>query len=264
MRDDPVKMRQRELWASFAPMAVFTTPVAAHLVTFAGTVAGQRLLDVATGTGVVAITAARAGAQASALDLTPGLLEDARINAKIAGQDNIAWTEGDAEQLPYPDQYFDVVLSQFGHMFAPHADRTIAEMHRVLKPGGRLAFATWPSADLVGRMFALIGSHAPPPPPGVTPPGKWGDQAFIAERLGERFDDPAFERGTMWFPALSIPHYRVFVEHSIGPVQKLVDALSADEAQLSTFRQKFDAMVAPSFADNVVRLDYLLTRAVAR
>ena len=116
-----LKSRQRELWASFTPTAMFTTPVAAHLVKFAGIVPGETVLDVATGTGVVAITAARAGGRVTGLDITPALLEQARDNSRIAQLD-IVWTEGDAEQLPYPDASFDVVVSQFGHMFAPRPD----------------------------------------------------------------------------------------------------------------------------------------------
>ncbi len=145
MDQDPfaeLKKRQREMWESFAPTAMFTTPVAGHLVKFARIVSGETVLDVGTGTGVVAITAARAGAQVSALDLTPELLEQARENARVARREDIVWTEGDAEQLPYPDAAFDVVLSQFGHMFAPRPEVAVSEMRRVLKRNGRIAFAT--------------------------------------------------------------------------------------------------------------------------
>lgn len=129
------KDRQRQMWASFSPTAMFTTPVAAHLVAFGAVAPGEAVLDVGTGTGVVAVTAARAGAKVKALDLTPALLEDARENARIAGV-AVEWIEGDAERLPYPDGAFDVVLSQFGHMFAPRPDVAVAEMRRVLKPRG--------------------------------------------------------------------------------------------------------------------------------
>ena len=168
-----LKQRQREMSGSFAPTAMFTTPVAAHLVAFAGVASGETVLDVGTGTGVVAITAANAGARVSALDLTPALLQEAVQNAKVAGVD-VAWTEGDAERLPYLGSSFDVVLSQFGHMFAPRPDVVVAEIRRALKPNGRVAFATWPPEELIGQIFQFIGRNSPPLPPGAEPPPKWG------------------------------------------------------------------------------------------
>jgi SAM-dependent methyltransferase len=257
------KARQREMWASFTPTAMFTTPVAGRLVSFAGVVAGEDVLDVGTGTGVVAITAARAGAKVTGLDLTPALLEQARENARIAGV-QIVWTEGDAEQLPYPDASFDVVLSQFGHMFAPRPEIAVAEMRRVLKPGGRVAFATWPPEHLVGRIFAFIGRNSPPPPPGAAPPPLWGNPAVVIERLASGFEPPFFARGTMQWPALSVGHYRLFMETSVGPMQKLVERLAGDPAALAAVRAEFDALMQPYYADNVVHQDYLLTRARAR
>lgn len=267
MVQDPfadLKKRQREMWASFSPMAVFTTPVAGHLVRFAGIAAGEAVLDVGTGTGVVAISAARAGARVTALDLTPDLLEQARENAHIAGCQDVVWAEGDAEQLPYPDATFDVVLSQFGHMFAPRPDVTVAEMRRVLKPSGRVAFATWPPEHFTGRMFAFVARNTPPPPPGAAPPPQWGQPDVITERLGPRFDAAFFERGTMAVPALSTGHYRQFMERAVGPMQKLVESLASDPQKLDSLREEFEAMVAPYFVDNLVRQDYLLTRAQVR
>ena len=171
-----LKQRQREMWGSFAPTAMFTTPVAAHLVGFAGVASGETVLDVGTGTGVVAITAANAGARVSALDLTPALLQEAVQNAKVAGVD-VAWTEGDAERLPYPDASFDVVLSQFGHMFAPRPDVAVAEIRRVLKAKRpRYAFATWPPDALIGQIFQFIfGRNSPPVTAGCRAAAQMGD-----------------------------------------------------------------------------------------
>jgi SAM-dependent methyltransferase len=258
-----LKKRQREMWASFSPTAIFTTPVAGRLVKFAEINAGELVLDVGTGTGVVAITAARAGARVTALDLTPQLLAQARENASIAQTEDIVWTEGDAEALPYPDASFDVVLSQFGHMFAPRPDVTIAEMRRVLKPNGRIAFATWPPEHFVGRMFAVVAKNSPPPPPGAAPPPQWGIPAVIGERLGSKFDAPFFERGTLLFPALSIAHYRLFMERSVGPMQKLVESLADNPQKLSAVRGEFDALVAQYYFENIVHMDYIFTRAHA-
>jgi SAM-dependent methyltransferase len=259
-----LKARQREMWASFAPTATFTTPVAGHLVEFAGVAPGEKVLDVGCGTGVVAVTAARRGARVWGLDLTPALLEAARENGALAGCADIAWTEGDAEALPYADAAFDVVLSQFGHMFAPRPGVAMAEIRRVLKPDGRIAFATWPPEHLVGRIFDFVGRHSPPPPPGAAPPAQWGDVRLIAERLGDRFDAPFFERGVMAAPALSLGHFRVFMERSVGPMQKLVEGLAADPERLDAIRAQIEQLAAPYYDDNIVHQDYLLTRANAR
>lgn len=157
-------------WAHFAPLEVFTTSVAAQLVKHAKVHAGQRVLDVGCGTGVVAVTAARLGASVTGLDLTPALLERARENSQIAGVE-IDWQEGDVENLPFEDGAFDVVLSQFGHIFAPRPEVAVAQMLRVLKPGGKIAFATWPPELFTGRMFMITARYAPP---GLAPPPQWG------------------------------------------------------------------------------------------
>jgi SAM-dependent methyltransferase len=259
-----LKTRQRAMWASFAPAAAFTTPVAAHLVEFAEIKLGEIVLDVGTGTGVVAITAARAGASVTGLDLTPALLDVARENAQVASLGSIQWLEGDAESLPLPDGKFDVVLSQFGHMFAPRPDVAVAEMRRVLKPGGRIAFATWPPEHFVGRLFAFVGKNSPPPPPGAAPPPQWGSPSIVAERLGDKFEAPFFSRGVMQFPALSLSHFREFMERSVGPIQKLIEASAKEPGRLAALRAEFETLAAPYYFGNVIRQEYLLTRAKAR
>jgi SAM-dependent methyltransferase len=255
------KEAQKQGWAHFTPLEAFTTPTAARLVKHARVGSGQRVLDVACGTGVVAVTAARAGARVSALDLTPQLLERARENARLASVD-IDFREGDAEQLPFDDAAFDVVLSQYGHMFAPRPEVALGEMLRVLKPGGTIAFSTWPPELMVGRTFTLVARYAPPPPPGAAPPPLWGDPNVVRERLGKAVKDIGFDRARMWVPALSPAHFRANFEKTAGPVIKLVEALSgSDPARLSEFRNEFERLVAEYFLDNLVRQDYLLTRA---
>lgn len=255
------KARQREMWSSFAPTATLTTPVAAHVVEFADVRPGEKVLDVACGTGVVAITAARRGAAVSGLDLTPELLEHARENEKTAGCAAIEWTQGDAERLPYPDDSFDVVLSQFGHMFAPRPDLALTEMRRVLKRGGRIAFATWPPEHFVGRFFAFVARHSPPPPEGASPPPLWGVVSVVTERLSNGFDTPFFERGVMKVPALSLPHLWNYMSASIGPLQKIIEKLQEHPEQLSAVRQEMLELAEPYFSHNILHQDYLLTRA---
>lgn len=254
------KDRQREGWKYFTPIEAMTTPVAARLVRFAELEPEQAVLDVGTGTGVVAITARRQGARVTGLDLTPELLARAKENAVIAGVDDIEWKEGDAERLPYADASFDVVVSQFGHMFAPRPELATGEMLRVLKPGGRIAFATWPPDLFIGRMFTLVSKYMPPPP-GVAPPPQWGDPAIVRERLGDRVRDLVSTTGTMNFPALSPQHYRTNIETTAGPVIKLVEKLANDKATLLAFRQELEALVSNYLVDNVVKQGYLLTRA---
>lgn len=257
------KTRMRETWSlgNFGEMATFTTPVAGHLIRFAAVSPGEVLLDVGTGTGVVAITARRKGAKVTGLDLTPFLLNQAKENARIAEFSDILWKEGDAESLPFKDQSFDLVLSQFGHIFAPRPEIAISEMLRVLKQGGRIAFATWPPEQLNGRLFSLNAKYISPDPR-VPPPMEWGNVAVIEQRLGNRVTDLFFERGIMGVPSLSPQHLRLQRETKAGPFIRTVQALQNDPVRLEEWRIEVDMLVSGYFQDNVVRQEYLLTRAV--
>jgi SAM-dependent methyltransferase len=255
------KAKQREGWSKFAALELITTPPAATLVAFAGIKAGDKVLDVGCGTGVAAITARRIGAKVTGLDLTPALLERARENAAIAGFGDIVWKEGDAEALPFKDGEFDAVISQYGHMFAPRADVAAREMLRVLRPGGRIAFSTWPPELALGHMFAIAGKYNPPPP-GVTPPGAWGTPAFVRERLGTAVKDLVFDQGTLLFPALTVAHWRTLMEQTAGPLIRIVQMFGNDPAKLAAFRAELDAALAPYFRDNVLHQDFLMSRAI--
>lgn len=254
------KAAQREGWALFAPLEAITTPPAAALVAFAAIQRDDAVLDVACGTGVVAVTAARLGARVKALDLAPALLERARMNAGLAGVE-IDFVEGDVEALPYGEHAFDVVVSQFGHMFGPRPEVATAEMLRVLKPGGRIAFSTWPPELFTGQMFALISKYLPPPP-GVAATPQWGDPQIVRERLGDAVRDLAFEREMLATPALSPQHYRNTFEATAAPVVKLVQTLRDDPARLALFRSEFETLIAQYFRGNIVRQHYLMTRAI--
>ncbi len=256
------KQAQKEGWANFGPLEAITTAPAARLVQHARVGPGIRVLDAGCGTGVVAVTAARLGAHVSGIDLTPQLLERARENSRLA-EVEVDLREADVEELPFPDAQFDIVLSQFAHMFAPRPDVAVAEMIRVLKPGGTIAFSTWPPELLVGGTMALAARYMPPPPPGLVSPVLWGDPSIVRQRLGSAVTDIVFDRDTMWVPALSPQHFRAKVERTAGPIVKMVESLSGtDPERLHTFRQEFDAMVANYFRRNIVRQGYLLTRAI--
>ncbi|MPZ19453.1 MAG: methyltransferase domain-containing protein [Luteitalea sp.] len=255
------KEAQKQSWVHFTALEALTTPAAAVLVKRAQVAAGRRVLDVACGTGVVAVTAARLGAHVTGLDLTPELLERARENARLASVE-IEWRQGDVEELPFDDATFDIVLSQFGHIFAPRPDVAVSELLRVLKPGGTIAFATWPPELYIGRLIALLGRYLPEPPAGVVSPALWGDPSVIRERLGAGVADVTFDRARMPVPALSPQHMRAMLERTSGQVMKLVESLTAaDPARLATFRRELDELIAGYFEDNLVRQDYLITRA---
>jgi SAM-dependent methyltransferase len=262
MANDPFaqfKSLQRESWGLFVPVEGFTTAPAGQLVSFAQVQAGEKVLDVACGTGVVSVTAARRGAKVSGLDLSPQLLERAHWNANLAAVE-ISFTEGDAEALPYRDGEFDVVLSQFGHMFAPRPEIVIGEMLRVLRPGGRIAFSTWPPELFTGKMFALTASYMPPPE-GVAPPPQWGNPQMVRERLGDGVKDIFFERELAVFPSLSPQHMRNFFEATVGPLSKLAQSLKDNPARLQQYRLELEGLISEYFTDNVVRQHYLMTRA---
>ena len=260
---DPIaKMKEaaREGWSTFAPFEMTTGSVAPMLVKFAGIHEGTRVLDVGCGTGVVALTAARVGAEVSGLDLTPALLDRARENATLAGL-AIEFREGDVEDLSFDDESFDYVVSQFGHMFGPRPDIAIGEMLRVLKSSGIIAFSTWPPDFFTGRLFKLIGGYAPPPPEGVSSPVAWGDPNVVRQRLGDAVADLAFDSGTMRHPALSPVHLRLFMEVNAGPVSRLVESLADDAERLTRFRTELENLISNYFDDNTVRQDFLMTRA---
>jgi SAM-dependent methyltransferase len=255
------KQNQKASWSSFAPLEVLTCVSAARLAVFAQVKPGNRVLDVGCGTGVVSLCAARMGAKVTGLDLTPELLVRARENSALTGAE-IDWHEGDAESLPFPDGTFDVVVSQYGHMFAPRPEVAIKEMLRVLKPGGTIAFGTWPPEVFIGKMFQLTAKYLPPPQ-GIASPVQWGSPEIVRERLGSAVTDLVFDRGTLASPYVSVQHVRGLMEHGSGPVKRIVAMLEKEPAKLATFRSELDGLASIYFDanNNVLRQDYLHTRA---
>jgi len=255
------KAMQKQMWSGFAVMEMFSGLAAPHLVRHAGVQSGSRLLDVACGTGVVALTAARLGAKATGLDLTPELIARGKENATLARLE-VDLHEGDVEAMPFGDATFDIVVSQFGHMFAPRPEVAVAEMLRVLAPGGTLAFTTWPPELFTGRFFALVGKHSPmPPPAGVAPPPLWGDPNVVRERLGAAVKDVVFDRAAIATPMLSPQHGRVFMESTMGPLQRVVGALQSDPAKLAALHRDLEELIGLYYKDNTMRQDFLMTRA---
>lgn len=235
---------------------------AAYLVRFAGVRAGDQVLDVGTGSGIVAIVAAQRGARATGVDPTPELLTRARENARIARHHDVAWHEGVAEALPFPDAVFDVVLSQFAHMFSPRPEEAARDMLRVLRPGGRVAFAAWAPQGLGARLMELCMQYSPRTPDASSPsPFQWGDAQAVRRYLGEGACDLGFEHRALQFPALSPGHMRVLFEETFAPTVLLARALADDATRLATWREECDRLVSEFHAEGVVRFEYLLARA---
>jgi SAM-dependent methyltransferase len=175
-------MRGTWMAGDFGQIARYTEPAAEAFVGRLGIRPGMRVLDVACGSGNLAIPAARLGAEAYGVDIAPNLVEQARKRAETEGL-HAKFDEGDAEQLPHPDARFDVVMTMFGAMFAPRPEVVAAELARVCLPGGTIAMANWTPDSFVGKQFAL-GNRYLPPPEGVLPPVLWGREDVVRERLG--------------------------------------------------------------------------------
>ena len=256
-----IKDKAKKMWSTFAAFETVTALAAPELIKFAGVHRGDRLLDVGCGTGVVALTAAQVGAKVSGSDLTPELIMRAKENAQISNL-NIDFQIADVEDLPYKDNEFDFVLSQFGHMFAPRPEVALKEMLRVLKPGGIIAFSTWPPELLTGRLFILTGKYGPPAPKDISPPVMWGEVEVIKKRLGENVRDITFHRAEYGNPTLSPAHMRVALEAYIGPIGAAVKSLESSPKKLTEFRDAMEDLLSEYFQNNTVIQSYLMTRAI--
>jgi len=207
LADPELKKRHRAMWASGDyPLMVetFLLPIGPRLVQACGIGAGQRVLDVAAGTGNASIPAARTGATVTASDLTPELLAAGRATAEAEGLE-LEWAEADAENLPFADDSFDIVISSIGVMFAPHHQDAADELVRVCRPGGTIGLLSWTPEGMLGNLFATIKPFAPPPPPGASPPPLWGSEAHVHELLGDRVDFHTLERDVLEITAFERP-----------------------------------------------------------
>jgi SAM-dependent methyltransferase len=184
---------QRQIWADgdFSKIGVAQVIVGERLARAVDTHTGHRVLDVASGSGNAALAAARRGADVIATDLVGRLLAVAARRAAAEGL-HLRTQEADAEQLPFADGEFDVVLSTFGVMFAPDQQRAAAELLRVCRPGGRIGLTAWTPAGLIGSNQQVVARHLPPPPPGAPRPLLWGNPEHVRELLGDRIADIRF------------------------------------------------------------------------
>jgi SAM-dependent methyltransferase len=215
---DGIKQGQRMMWSTgnYPEVARRIESVAEIIAEQVGAAPGLELLDVATGSGNVAIAAAQAGANVTGLDLTPELLEAARRRAADAELD-VRFIEGDAEDLPFESDSFDRVTSCFGVMFAPRHEQAAHELTRVARPGASIAVAAWTPDGLVGRTFRAVGAHMPTPPPELKPPVMWGTEDHIRSLFADSGAELAIERRTVVFSHASVEGWFENDERILGP-----------------------------------------------
>jgi SAM-dependent methyltransferase len=213
-----MKEGQKRMWASgdYPDIARTIAEVAEVVLERVGVQPGETLLDVATGTGNVAIPAAALGAEVTGLDLTPELLRVAEQRAVDAGVD-VHFLEGDAEELPFEDDSFDRVTSCFGVIFAPRHERSASELSRVARPGATIAFSGWTPEGLNGQMFRTVGSYMPPPPPELSSPLMWGNEQHVRSLFDPAGAELTCERRTVTFTHDSAESWVAYNERVLGP-----------------------------------------------
>lgn len=202
---------------------------------------GAYVLDVACGTGNLAIPAARMGAVVTGVDIVTNLLEQGRSRAKAEGL-TIQFDEGDAEQLPYNDASFDIVVSMFGIMFAPRPEKAVQELIRVCRTGGRIALANWTPTGFIGQIFKTTAAHVPPPPL-MQSPVLWGDEGIVHERLRENISDLRLTRRLISFkfpfaPADVVEFWRIYY----GPTQRAFEALTTNPEKQAALRRNLERL----------------------
>ena len=233
--DRNLKTKHRAMWASgdYPTLASdLIWKLGPRVVAAADVRPGERVLDVAAGSGNAAIPAALRGGMVVASDLAPELFDVGRRLAAQAGAE-LEWREADAEALPFPDDAFDVVLSTVGVMFAPHHQRAADELVRVAKPGGRIALISWTPEGFIGQMFKTMKPYAPPLPEGAQPAPLWGDEQHVRDLLGDRVADVTATRETVVVDRFdSGEAFRDYFKHHYGPTIAVYNRIADDPEQV--------------------------------
>jgi ubiquinone/menaquinone biosynthesis C-methylase UbiE len=231
---EDLKVKQQQIWSSgdYGSIAWITVPLARELTEAVDLRPGAKVLDVACGTGHVALEAARTFCDVTGVDYVPELVETARRRAEAEGL-KIDFRVGDAEALPFADDSFDDVLSAIGVMFTADHERAAAELVRVCRPGGRIGMANWTPTGFVGRMLQTVGKHVPPPP-AAQPPTRWGTEQVVAELLGGRVHDVASYTATVTQRFASAEAFADFFLANYGPTYAA--AAKLDEAGRAALR----------------------------
>jgi len=220
-----IKQRQQATWASgdYGVIGVRLQIVGESLAEAADVRAGERVLDVAAGNGNATLAAARRFAEVTSTDYVPALLEKGHARAQAEGFD-VQFRVADAEDLPFADGSFDVVLSTFGAMFTPDHARPAREMLRVVRSGGRIGMANWTPEGFIGRLFKVIGAHVPSPA-GLQSPALWGSEPHIVELFGSQARDIRCQRRHFNFRFRSPAHWVQVFRSYYGPTVKAFAAL---------------------------------------
>ncbi|HJZ81784.1 MAG TPA: class I SAM-dependent methyltransferase [Pyrinomonadaceae bacterium] len=238
---ETLKTRLKGMWmaGNFGEVAKHIEGAAEEFIARRNLKPGEQVLDVACGTGNLAIPAARAGAVVTGVDIATNLLEQGRARAEAEGL-KIQFDEGDAENLPYPDASFDVVVTMFGAMFAPRPDLVAAELTRVCRPGGRIAMANWTPEGFIGQMFKVTGKHVAPPP-NMPSPLQWGVEDKVRERLSDGIVDLQLARQMCAFKyPFPIPEVVEFFRLYYGPTQRAFASL--DEEKQAALRKDLEQL----------------------
>ena len=227
MELEMIKEKQQKTWASgnYAVIGNQLVIMGERLCEAVDVHSGQKVLDVATGSGNTAISAARRYCDVTGIDYVPELIGQAKERAGTERLE-ITFEVGDAEDLPYPDTSFDMVLSTLGVMFAPDQEKTAGELLRVCKPGGKIGLANWTPDGFIGNMFRTVGKHVPPPP-GIKPPPLWGTEERLRELFGEGVSSLRTTRRSYAFRFLSAEHMIDSFRTYYGPVHKAFESLDA-------------------------------------
>jgi SAM-dependent methyltransferase len=265
--DQALKAKHRAMWASgdyptLAHDLIWT--LGPRLVDAVEVQPGERVLDIAAGSGNAAIPAALRGGTVVATDLTPELFDAGQRRAQEAGAE-LEWRPADAEALPFADGEFDVAISTLGIMFAPHHERSAAEMLRVTRPGGRIGLLNWTPTGFVGRMFATMKPFNAPPPAGAQPAPLWGDEAHVRELLGDSVVDLEATRETVRIDRFTTgAEFRSYFASHYGPTIAVYNRLADDPSQVAALDAALDGLADDALSDDAMEWEYLLVTATVR
>ena len=262
--DIALKAKHAKMWALGNYNAVATEIIAELgdvLVDTTGIEAGQRVLTIAGGSGNESLPAARRGAEVTATDLTPELLEIGRQAAEAEGL-TIKWRTADAEALPCEDGEYDAAISCVGIMFAPHHQLAADELVRVVRSGGSIGLLSWTPEGFIGQLFATMKPFAPPPPPGAQPPPLWGHVDHVRALLGDRVTDVQARQQTLRVTAFPDgAAFRDYFKTNYGPTIAVYSSIADDPERTAELDAELAALGDRFHHEGAMEWEYLLVTA---